>query len=263
MRASTSDIYGVLGSILVEQKKGQRPLKFSVDRETLHCLSTDQEKAMKELTEVNSSTVDSVPPPKRGRGRKPKKSKKAAPSDGEQFDFSPNIPGNATPVPPTTQSVVPDSKSLIYTQVVSSRKFSANLPPPPSAPDDFSPSLQPPGPVSETRPVMGTVMHTLPQPEADNVHGARLTLSSPQTAKRKDRVDDSKSSSPPLPKKRKKDKPAPAVKKQNAKKSAKNGQTMAVEAGASGALASSSTAPAAVAKGNAKPLPAPRERSQR
>ena len=255
MRASTSDIYGVLGSILVEQKKGQHLLKFSIDRETLHCLSTDQEKAIKKLTEVNSSMVDSVPLPKRGRGRKPRKSK-AAPSDGEQFDFSPNIPGNVTPALPTTQSVVPASKLLIYAQIVSSQKLSANLPSPPLAPGHFSPS---PGPAFETRPVTGT---TSPQPEADNVHGIRLTPSSPQTAKRKDRLDDSNSSSPPLPKKRKKDKPAPAVKKQNAKKSAKNVQTMAAEAGASGASTSRSTAPVVVAKGNTKPPPAPRERSQ-
>lgn len=258
MHTSTSDIYSVLGSILVKQKKGQHPLKFSIDRETLHCLSTDQEKAIKKLTEVNSSTVDSVPPPKRGHRRKPRKSK-AAPSDGEQFDFSPNIPGNVTPALPTTQSVVPASKLLIYAQIVSSRKLSANLPSPPLAPGHFSPS---PGPAFKTRPVTGTITHTSPQPEADNVHGIRLTPSSPQTAKRKDRLDDSNSSSPPLPKKRKKDKPAPAVKKQNAKKSAKNVQTMAAEAGASGASTSCSTAPVAVAKGNTKPPPAPRERSQ-
>jgi len=115
MRASTSDVYGVLGSILVEQKKGQRPLKFSIDRETLHCLSTDQEKAMKDLTAVNTSTVDSLPPPKPARGKKTRKSKKAAASDGEPVDFSPNLPGNVTPVHPTTQSVVPASKLFIYT----------------------------------------------------------------------------------------------------------------------------------------------------
>jgi len=116
MRTSTSDVYGVLGSILVEQKKGQRPLKFSIDRETLHCLSTDQEKAMKDLTAINTLTVDSLPPPKPARGKKPRKSKKAAtPSDGEAVDFSPNIPGNVTPVLSTTQSVVPASKLLIYT----------------------------------------------------------------------------------------------------------------------------------------------------
>jgi len=131
------------------------------------------------------------------------------------------------------------------------------------APDHFSLSLQSPGPASKNQPITGTITHALPQPEADrdNVHGAGLTPLSPQTAKRKDRLDDSNSSSPPLPKKRKEDKPAPAMKKQNAKKSAKSGETMA--AGASGASTSRSTAPAAVAKGNAKPPPAPRERSQR
>ena len=85
--------------------------------------------------------------------------------------------------------------------------------------------------------------------------------------KHKDRLDDSNGNSPPrLPKKRKTDKPAPAVKKQNTKpqkKSAKNQQAMAadVEAGAGSAL--SSTVPAATAKGNAKLPPALRERSQR
>jgi hypothetical protein len=117
MRASTSDIYGVLSSILVEQKKGQRPLKFSIDRETLHCLSTDQEKAMKELMVVNSSTVDSLPQPKPAHSKEPRKSNQAASAhlDGDLFDFSPNIPGNVTPGPPTTPRIVPDSKLSIYT----------------------------------------------------------------------------------------------------------------------------------------------------
>lgn len=118
MRTSTSDIYGILSSILVEQTKGQHPLKFSVDRKTLHCLSTDQEKAMKKLMAVNSSTVDSLPPPKPAHGKKPRRSKKAAPSDGEQFDFSPNIPGNVTLGLPTTLHIVRDSKSLIYTKML-------------------------------------------------------------------------------------------------------------------------------------------------
>lgn len=111
MRASASDIYGVLGSILVEQKKGQHPLKFSIDRETLHCLST------------NSLTVDSLPLPKPAHSKKPRRSKTAVPSDGEQFDFSPtsNISGNVTPGLPTTPHIVPNSKLLIYIENVSSQ----------------------------------------------------------------------------------------------------------------------------------------------
>jgi hypothetical protein len=268
MRASTGDIYGILNSILVEQKKGQRPLKFSVDRETLHCLSTDQEKAMKDLMALNSSTVDSLPPP--AHSMKSTKLKKAALSDGDQFDFSPNIPGNVTPGPPTTPHIFPDSKLLIYTENVSSQKFSANFPSPPS-PERFSPSLQSSGSAPlEIQPNMGSVTHAPPQPEADNVHGTRLMLSSPQATKRKDRLDDSNSNSPPpLLKKRKTDMPAPAVKKPNTKtqkKSRKNEQAMAGEAGAGGESTSSSTVPVVtvgVTKDNAKLPPAPRERSQR
>lgn len=247
MRASTSDIYGVLSSILVEQKKGQHPLRFSIDRETLHCLSTDQEKAMKELMALNSSTVDSLPLPKPTHSKKPTKSKKTALLDEDEFDFSPNIPGNVTPGPPTTPHIVPDSKSLIYTENVSSQNFSANLPSPPS-PECFSPSLQSPGSAPlEIQPITGTVVtHAPPQPEADNF---QLMPSSRQAMKRKDRLDDSNSNSPPpLPKKRKTDKPA-----------RKNEQAVA---GSGGASTSTSTVPVA-AKGNAKSLPAPRERSQR
>jgi hypothetical protein len=146
-----------------------------------------------------------------------------------------------------------------------------------ASPECFSPSFQSPGSAPlEIQPITGTITHAPPQPEADNVHGARLIMSSPQATKRKDRLDDSNSNSPPrLPKKRKTDKPAPAVKKQNTKtqkKSAKNEQAIAAdvdpEADAGSALAStsSSTVPAAaigMAKGNAKLPPALRECSQR
>jgi hypothetical protein len=206
MRASTSDIYGVLGSILVEQKKGQHPLKFSIDRETLHCLSTDQEKAMKELTAVNSSTVDSLPPPKPAHSKKTgRRNRRRLPLQTEKNLTSPLI--FLVMLHRDCQqlhTVVPDSKLLIYTENVSSRKFSANLPSPPSAPDHFSPSLQSPGPAPlETDPLrVPSRTHHLSQKQTMSM--VRLTPSSPQAAKRKDRLDDSNSSSPPLPKKRKK-----------------------------------------------------------
>ena len=208
MRASTSDIYGVLNSILVEQKKGQHPLKFSIDRETLHSLSTDQEKAMKELMAVNSSMVDSLPSPIPARGKKPRRSRKAASSDGEQFDFSP-IPGNVTPGPPTTPLVVPNSKLLIYTENVCSWNFLGNFPSPPSPPEhDLTPSLQSLGSAPlGIQPITTNVVHAPPQTEPDNLHGTRLMQSSPQSAKRKDRPDNPNSNLLPLPKKRKKDKP--------------------------------------------------------
>jgi len=59
------------------------------------------------------STPIHPPPLKPARSKKPRRSKEPAPSDGQQVDFSPNIPGNVIPEPPTSPPVVPNSKLLI------------------------------------------------------------------------------------------------------------------------------------------------------
>jgi hypothetical protein len=90
--ASIGDVYGAFNTILAEQKKGERPLHFSLDRETLHCISVDEEKAKKALEQ---------PSPKK---TKRKKTQRVVQSDEDLPDFSPAVPsGNArsesNPVP--------------------------------------------------------------------------------------------------------------------------------------------------------------------
>lgn len=91
---SIGDIYGALHTILAEQKKGERPLHFSLNRETLHCISVDEEKAKKALEQ---------PLPKRTMTKR-KKAQRVVQSDEDMPDFSPVVPsGNvrseSIPVP--------------------------------------------------------------------------------------------------------------------------------------------------------------------
>jgi hypothetical protein len=77
-RASISDVYGALHTILAEQEKGERPLHFSLNRETLHYVSVDEEKAKK---------ASRQPTPK-----KTKKFRRMVESDEDLPDFSPQVP---------------------------------------------------------------------------------------------------------------------------------------------------------------------------
>jgi hypothetical protein len=85
-RASISDVYGALHTILEEQEKGERPLHFSLNRETLHSVSVDEEKAKK---------ASGQPTPKKDEK---KKSRRMIESDEGLPDFSPQVPsGNVWP----------------------------------------------------------------------------------------------------------------------------------------------------------------------
>ena len=82
-RASADDIFGALQTILTEQDKGERPLQFLVDRETMYTLSTG-------LLQVDNPPVE----PGRAKGKTKPRSRRIIQSDDELVDFSPAIPSS-------------------------------------------------------------------------------------------------------------------------------------------------------------------------
>ena len=84
-RASADDIFGTLQTILTEQDKGERPLQFLADQETMYILST-----------VNSSPVKPS-----HANRKKSHGRRTIQSDDELVDFSPTVPsGFVAPLVP-------------------------------------------------------------------------------------------------------------------------------------------------------------------